>query len=210
MRMQHTRGDISLKKVCKQCGKEFELTQGEIQFYENKNLNIPSRCKECRDKNKQSQQGEQDIEKQAVPAKSNTQSENSRDNNFLRTVVLAFIVVAIAVNSFFANHAGKDSTSTNVDSSDVITTDFRFRNEKLLNEHYQKHGIEMGFSSASEYEAAARKVVEDSKSLHKTEAEDGDDVYYLESSNELVIVSTDGYIRTYFKPNDGIAYYNRQ
>ena len=28
--------------------------------------------------------------------------------------------------------------------------------------------------------------------------------------DEFVIVSTDGYIRTYFKPEDGIAYYNRQ
>ena len=52
--------------------------------------------------------------------------------------------------------------------------------------------------------------VKNSAALHKTEAEDGDGVYYLESTNELVIVSTDGYIRTFFKPNDGIAYYNRQ
>lgn len=80
----------------------------------------------------------------------------------------------------------------------------------MLNEHYQKHGVEMGFSSASSYEAAARSVVENSNSLHKLEAEDGDDVYYLESTNELVVVSKDGYIRTYFKPEDGIAYYNRQ
>ena len=31
--------------------------------------------------------------------------------------------------------------------------------------------------------------------LHKIEEEDGDDVYYLEETNEFVIVSTDGYIR---------------
>ena len=46
--------------------------------------------------------------------------------------------------------------------------------------------------------------------IHKLEAEDGDDVYYLEETNEFVIVSTDGYIRTYFKPSKGIDYYNRQ
>ena len=40
--------------------------------------------------------------------------------------------------------------------------------------------------------------VKNSAALHKTEAEDGDGVYYLESTNELVIVSTDGYIRTFF------------
>ena len=44
----------------------------------------------------------------------------------------------------------------------------------------------------------------------KIQAEDGDDVYYVESTNEFVIVSTDGYIRTYFNPDAGITYYNRQ
>ncbi|MDE6024937.1 MAG: hypothetical protein K2G45_05725 [Lachnospiraceae bacterium] len=138
------------------------------------------------------------------------QSGNSRDNNLLRNIVMVIMFIMIAVGSIVANQKDREPTATNFDYSDSITSDINFRSEKLLNEHYQKHGIEMGFSSASEYEAAARRVVENSKSLHKTEAEDGDDVYYLESSNELVIVSTDGYIRTYFKPNDGIAYYNRQ
>lgn len=139
------------------------------------------------------------------------QSGNSQDNNLLRNVAMVIIIIMITVGSFFANrNDDRELTSTNIDYSDSITTDISFRSEKLLNEHYQKHGIEMGFTSALEYEAAAGRVVENSKSLHKTEAEDGDDVYYLESTNELVIISTDGYIRTYFKPNDGIAYYNRQ
>ena len=68
----------------------------------------------------------------------------------------------------------------------------------------------MGFSSASAYEAAARSVVENRDALHKTEAEDGDEIYYDEDKNEIVFVSIDGYIRTYFKPSDGINYYNRQ
>ena len=87
---------------------------------------------------------------------------------------------------------------------------YYFRNSKLLDQHFQKHGIEMGFSSAEEYEAAASAVVNNPKSLHKTEAEDGDDVYYLEETNEFVVVSTDGYIRTYFLPDGGKAYFARQ
>ena len=85
-----------------------------------------------------------------------------------------------------------------------------FANDKLLKQHYEKHGKEMGFDSPEEYEAAANDVVYNSMTMHKTEAEDGDDVYYLESTNEFVIVSTYGYIRTYFQPADGLAYYNRQ
>ena len=90
------------------------------------------------------------------------------------------------------------------------TVDYHFRSKKLLNSHYEKHGIEMGFESAADYEAAASAVVNNPDSLHKTEKEDGDDVYYLEETNEFVIVSQDGYIRTYFNPSDGIRYYNRQ
>jgi len=87
---------------------------------------------------------------------------------------------------------------------------YKFRSKKLLNEHYEKHGEEMGFASAQEYEAAASAVVTNPDSLHKTEKEDGDDVYYLEATNEFVIVSKDGYLRTYFLPSAGKKYYDRQ
>ena len=83
-------------------------------------------------------------------------------------------------------------------------------NERLLEQHYEKHGIEMGFASAEEYEAAACMVIANPDTLRKIEAEDGDDVYYLESTNEFVVVSKDGYIRTYFLPSGGLDYYNRQ
>ena len=47
-------------------------------------------------------------------------------------------------------------------------------------------------------------------SLHKLEKEDGDDIYYLEETNEFVVVSTDGYIRTYFCPDAGKKYFDKQ
>ncbi|MBQ9199223.1 MAG: hypothetical protein IJ141_03520 [Lachnospiraceae bacterium] len=100
--------------------------------------------------------------------------------------------------------AAKEETEAN--DSRPLT----FRNSNRREEHYEKHGIEMGFSSPEEYEAAARKVVLNKNALHKIEAEDGDDVYYLAATNEFVVVSPDGYIRTYFNPSDGIDYYNRQ
>jgi pyocin large subunit-like protein len=56
----------------------------------------------------------------------------------------------------------------------------------------------------------ASAVINSPDALHKIEAEDGDSVFYIEETNELVILSTEGYIRTYFKPEDGIDYYNRQ
>ena len=95
-------------------------------------------------------------------------------------------------------------------ATSTSTITYRFRNKNYLNQHYEKHGKEMGFASASEYEAAACAVITNPDALHKKEAEDNDDVYYVEATNDFVIVSTDGYIRTYFRPDKGIDYYNRQ
>ena len=101
-------------------------------------------------------------------------------------------------------------TEEQVRKAAVNGSGYRFRSRKHPEDHYEKHGIDMGFDSAQGYEKAAAAVVQNPEALHKTEAEDGDDVYYLQATNEFVIVSTDGYIRTYFKPDSGIKYFNRQ
>lgn len=88
-------------------------------------------------------------------------------------------------------------------------TDYVFRTQELLETHYYKHGKEMGFEDEKSYVEAANRVIVDPESLHKTQ-DDGDDVYYLESTNEFVVVSEDGYIRTYFSPDSGKRYYDRQ
>lgn len=103
------------------------------------------------------------------------------------------------------------STPEPVSSEPTIQqTSYKFRNKNLLDQHYEKHGREMGFASAEEYEKAAAAVPNNPDVLHKIEKDDGDDVYYVEATNEFVIVSTDGYIRTYFNPDRGIDYYNKQ
>lgn len=90
------------------------------------------------------------------------------------------------------------------------TAAYTFRSEDQYISHYEKHGIEMGFASAEEYLAAANKVISSPDALHKLEAEDNDHIYYLEETNEFVVLSQDGYIRTYFLPSAGIDYFNRQ
>lgn len=95
-------------------------------------------------------------------------------------------------------------------AEDVPEVLYSFRNERLLNQHYEKHGIEMGFATVDEYVEAANAVINHPDALHKLEAEDNDDVYFLEATNEFVVVSTDGFIRTYFIASGGIDYYNRQ
>ena len=87
---------------------------------------------------------------------------------------------------------------------------YTFRSQRQLNDHYSKHGREMGYESPGAYERAASRVATNPASLHKIEKEDGDDVYYLVTSNEFVVIATDEYIRTYFCPDSGKRYFDRQ
>ncbi len=150
-------------------------------------------------------------------------------NKSSRTVIIS-IIIAILLGIFGAGElrsvetnqtsdSGADSKQTILSQTestpaesavDVFVQEYYFRNASLRNSHYEKHGIDMGFSSAEEYETAASSVAQNPDSLHKTEKEDGDDVYYLEETNEFVVVSTDGYLRTYFNPDSNKAYYDRQ
>lgn len=60
-----------------------------------------------------------------------------------------------------------------------------------------KRGWETRCDTTEEYLAAANAVIANPASLHKLQAEDGDDLYFLESTGEFVVVSPAGHIRTY-------------
>ena len=40
------------KHKCKDCGKDFYMLHNEVMFYQDKQLSLPKRCKECREKRK--------------------------------------------------------------------------------------------------------------------------------------------------------------
>lgn len=40
---------IKMRQTCVDCGRMFEITNGQYDFYRQKGLDIPKRCKECRD-----------------------------------------------------------------------------------------------------------------------------------------------------------------
>lgn len=247
-----------MKRICKQCGKTFELSDSEIAFYQKKNLHLPKRCKECRQADKQ---GESAREKRNGNEKKQNRNVPEQNDNKGGKWVYGLIVVVLlllfgltrvsnpklppaedGVSVSVENKNGDTDITVGNEKSDTeesgviqdgendspvslqpeadsvpeqqsepyAESTYTFRSSKLLNEHFEKHGKEMGFSSAEEYLAAANAVVNHADALHKTEKEDGDDVYYLEETNEFVIVSTDGFIRTYFYPDAGIDYYNGQ
>ena len=87
-----------------------------------------------------------------------------------------------------------------------------FRTKKQFDGHYEKHGKEFGDITQEEYLKKANDLINNDSDtiLHKTEAEDGDQIFYDTVNNEILFLSADGYIRTYFRPSRGIDYYNDQ
>lgn len=159
--------------------------------------------------------------------------ENSVKRNIIRLAVITVLAVllffgirAVRKNADDAvannkNTAAEQSGEESVTGPDEVFTDktdeqtqqvflYNFRRSSYLTEHFNKHGDEFGYENEQEYLEGANDVIADKKSLHKTEAEDGDHVFFQESTGSIVFVSQDGYIRTYFKPDDGIEYFNRQ
>lgn len=244
-----------ITKKCRDCGREFTLTDGEIDFYRSKGFELPSRCKACRDKRK----GRQAPSSAASPTSRHTPPPKKPNlPAYLLVLILAVGLVFTAVtkltDTFITSELPQTSAVTESITSALTTAEIsadtsvsqqeteittsakssaesaettatasqttaaaaasapspHFRKEERLNEHYEKHGIEMGFATPAEYEAAAAAVVNSPDALHKLEKEDGDDVYYIESTNEFVIVSTDGYIRTYYHPTNGKEYFDNQ
>ena len=124
---------------------------------------------------------------------------------------------SLAVTDQSSSDSPQDASSAAVtDSSKTDGTkeykQYKFRSKKLYNDHYEKHGSEFGSITKEEYLKLANDLLNsDSETvLHKTEKEDGDDVYFDTATGYFLVLSKDGYIRTFFIPQKGIEYYNKQ
>lgn len=204
-----------IKRKCKQCGKEFVLSDSEVKFFNDKNLELPKRCSECRKENKNNNK-EYNIEN-SKSEKINNNKDNihkdyksdSKKKTFRNIIAAGLVLIVLLLGKLFNIDINWQEIRTNFGTQENNVS-LEFRNETLWEDHFEKHGSEFGYKSKEEYLKGANEVINSSTSKYKTEAEDGNEIYYDEEKNEIVFVSTDGYIRTYFKPKDGINYYNRQ
>ncbi|WP_195988176.1 zinc-ribbon domain containing protein [Clostridium sp. D53t1_180928_C8] len=225
-----------IKRNCKQCGKEFVLSDSEIKFFKDKNLDLPKRCSECRKENKNNSSNKNSNKNDNINSNKNGNINNKNVNNknvnntdlnrsttikdnsnhngkgkTVRNIIIAgLVLVVLLIGKLFNIELNWTDIGRTSENGQSTNASFQFRNDQLLDDHFLKHGNEFGYKSKEEYVEGANEVIKSPDSKHKTEAEDGDEIYYNENKNEIVFVSTDGYIRTYFKPNDGINYFNRQ
>jgi len=167
----------------------------------------------------QTQQEEQTIVSEFSSVEDDEQSEDvttDADENDAAAQAIAAIEEKEkeAADSEEVDEEAVDSSAEEVSESEVEETSttqvyYKFRNNQKFQDHFKKHGGEMGFSTAEEYLDAANALINNPDALQKLEKEDNDKIYYLESTNEIAFVSQDGYLRTYFICS-GRDYYDRQ
>lgn len=88
-----------------------------------------------------------------------------------------------------------------------------FRTRALLEEHFQKHGSEFGRVSIDQYldrAQALRDAPVGGDVLEVVRPSDGVVSRFDRASGAFLAADPGGIIRTFFKPNDGEAYFRRQ
>jgi pyocin large subunit-like protein len=130
------------------------------------------------------------------------------------TTTASVSVTAATTTTASSVTTSKASKKTAASSSkpEKQTRQYKFRSQKLLDQHFEKHGSEFGNITKEDYLRMANELINsDSDSvLSKTEKEDGDYVFFDKKTGYFAVLSKDGYIRTFFIPDRGIDYYNKQ
>ncbi len=87
---------------------------------------------------------------------------------------------------------------------------YKFRTPEKLIKHFEEHKEATGCETAEEYLIKANAVINNPQSKVKIETDEGDNdkIYYLPQTGEIVFVSEDGFVRTYYIADD--EYFERQ
>ena len=87
-----------------------------------------------------------------------------------------------------------------------------FRNRRLFEEHYQKHGDQFGNVSKSQYLCLAQELRDApvSGNILETRRPDGIFTRFDRHNGYFGAYNGSGTIRTFFIPNDGERYFRRQ
>jgi len=118
----------------------------------------------------------------------------------------------VAVNS--GDELTEVSTKITKNNEKIIkgTSKTGFKTQQLLDSHFKKHAAEFGNITKQQYLKGAQDLVSSKPGgniLTKVRP-NGDTIFYNKATNEFAVKTSDGIIRTYFKPTDGINYFNRQ
>ena len=133
-------------------------------------------------------------------------------------VILFAVTVAACAPARPASEKSKPRLSANASASPpgdkplVVDSRIGFASRQRLEEHFEKHGAEFGKITIDNYLALAQTLRDRASGpdvLEVTKA-DGVTTRFDRKSGAFVAFNSDRTIRTFFKPNDGEAYFSRQ
>jgi hypothetical protein len=75
--------------------------------------------------------------------------------------------------------------------------------------HFEKHAAEFGYRTPVEYLRGARDLV-GRNGVQTFTRSNGDRLFYDAARNEFAVLKPDGVLRTYFRPQNGSAYWRSQ
>lgn len=224
-----------MNRKCVQCGEVFTLTDSEVEFYKSKNLDLPKRCRNCRDFNKAINNANRRKTDLNSPAQRKyAHGENRKYSSYyvkkattarLTSVILPIIIAIaaicvkaetalvvvtalLALFNLIVYLAGLRNNKIFIQEFDTALYKHTFYDTKSMVNHYVKHGQQTDCSSMEEYLCKANMVVSDKGSKTKLQKKDGDRVYYNPKTKEFVVVAKAGYLRTYYLADE--KYYNKQ
>ena len=104
------------------------------------------------------------------------------------------------------------SGPADVKKADSSRPGIGFASQQKLRDHYQKHGREFGSISRDEYLRRAQELRDKGAGgdVLETVRPDGVVSRFDQSTGSFIAFNRDGVIRTFFRPNDGAAYFWRQ
>lgn len=107
---------------------------------------------------------------------------------------------------------GEASERTGAPQRETVANSTGFRSRAALDEHFEKHGREFGSITKDEYLRLAQALRDAKKggSVLELVRDDGVISRFDTRSGAFGAYNRDGTIRTFFKPNDGVRYFERQ
>lgn len=156
-----------MKYTCKQYGKEFEITEGEAEFYRSKGLNLPKRCKECREENKSGKSGNNSKSSETGTTRMpQRESSGMKINNKTIKTVISILTVVLAIIVGLVSIANKNTLDK--DDYGGTSTDLSYYTDITYDEETDNYTED---TEAEETEESEEAIAESWETESQTTAE---------------------------------------
>ncbi len=121
------------------------------------------------------------------------------------------ILLLLAIGCAGCDRAGAPDAAAREGAS-AVRSDTGFRSRRLLDEHFRKHASDIGASSREDYLRRAQELRDRPRGdrILEVARDDGVVTRFDRTTGAFIAFDRDGTIRTFFRPNDGEAYFWRQ